>query len=166
MSTVVKIALWAAGIGAAVYAVREFSNQWSDKISVAFKSFGLPAIKGSNITLPVTLQVTNKTPLSLPINNIQAALFILRNGMWDLIGQTENTGPVNIISGITPITFYPIVDLAKLTPKVNVLSVLNVLANNTPLTTVRIIAKINVQGYELVQTVEQQISIDQLLHAA
>lgn len=166
MSTPVKFAAAAAIIGVLVFFARSI-NQWAKKITIAFQSIGIPAFRNGRMALPVTLKVSNLTPLSIPINNIQAALFIMRNGAWHLLGQTENTGPVNINPGDNPLTIYPAIDLAMLTPQnVTVLTLLNTLANYNPIATVRIVAKVNVQGYEFEETTDHKIMYNQLYQNA
>jgi len=167
MSTPVKIALYAAGIGALIYIVRMVSNQWANKLTVAFQSIGIPVYRSGNLALPVTLKVSNLTPVAIPVTNLQAALYILKNGVYQLVGQTENTGPFTINPGNNPLTLYPTINLSALVPQsVTVLNVLNTLANYNPIATVRIVAKVNVQGYEFEEATEHKIMYNQLYQNA
>lgn len=166
MSTPVKIALTAAGIGALIYIVRNL-NTWANKITVAFQSIGIPVYRSGNMALPVTLKVSNLTPIGIPINNLQAALYILKNGVYQLVGQTENTGPFTINPGNNPLTVYPTINLSALVPQnVSVLNILNTLANYAPAATIRIVAKVNVQGYEFEETTDHKLMYNQLYQNA
>lgn len=162
LNTAVKIALYAAGLGAIVYAVRMASSNLGKQISIAFKGIGIPVVRSGKLTLPVTLHIKNLTPLSVPIDNVKAAIFILRENLWQFVGETENTGALTINTGETPVTVYPTINLTALIPQTTVINVLNVLANNNPLVTVKIATKVTVQGYGLEHTIEQKISLDQL----
>lgn len=166
MSTPVKVAAIAAAIGVLIYLVKSV-NQWANKITVTFKSIGIPAIRNGQMALPVTVLVKNITPLAIPVNNLQAALYILRNGVWTLLGQTPNTGPLTINIGENPITLYPTINLSLLIPQnVNVLNVLNTLANYNPVATIKIVAKVNVQGFEFEEVTDHKIMYNQLYQNA
>lgn len=166
MSTPVKVAAIAAAIGVLIYLVKSV-NQWANKITVTFKSIGIPAIRNGQMALPVTVLVKNITPLAIPVNNLQAALYILRNGVWTLLGQTQNTGPLTINTGDNPITLYPTINLSLLIPQnVNVLNVLNTLANYNPVATIKIVAKVNVQGFEFEEVTDHKIMYNQLYQNA
>lgn len=165
MSTPVKYAAITVGIGVLFLLARSV-NKWANKITVTFQSIGIPIIRNANLALPVTVLVNNVTPVAIPINNLQAALYILRNGVYTLLGTTESTGPFTLNTGNNPVTLYPTINLALLVPQnVNVLNVLNTLANYQPAATIRIVAKVNVQGVEFEKTTDHKIYYSQLYAA-
>lgn len=171
MSTPVKIALYASGIGALYWLITQAQsklNEWSNKISFKIISFGVPELRMGTLSVPLLVRITNLTPVSIPITDFALTLSILKKGQYQAVGRTDNTGPFTINPGDQNITLYPRLDIAKLNPEGSNLltAAVNILSNKNPLLDLKIDAEINVKGLIVTESQTQQIYLNKLLNAA
>ncbi len=146
-------------------------SEWADKITVKFAGIGKPGLRNGNVTIPITLSIFNPSPLSIPLTNISGKIFLLRNSLWQPVGNILPSGAVAFAPGETRQTFFPVIDLSKLNPITSVASAIQ--AATSLLNTggqvnakLKIDVTINIKGFELNQSTEQSINLNDLYRAA
>lgn len=174
MKSIIKFSLIAAAIGGLVYLVNAGKNQvsdWANKVAIKFNSIGKPQIKNGNITIPVAIDVTNPSPLAIPIDNISGKFFVFRNGMWQPFGNILPSGQITFVPGTTTQTFFPVIDIAKLNPinsvGAGIQAFTNLLNTGGQVTArIKIDVALVVKGFEVNQSIEQLLNLNDLLRAA
>lgn len=173
VNSAIKISLLTVAIGAVVFLLQAGKNQitqWADQLVIKFAGIGKPQMRNGNVTLPITLLITNPAPVPVPVSNVYGTLFIFRNTLWQPIGQIAPTGAITIAPGTNSQTIFPIVDITKL---LGINSWGNVLQSlNTFVLSGQVAAKIkadvtvNVQGFEFNQSLEQAVNLNEFISAA
>lgn len=174
MNQILKFSILAAVIGGVIYLINAGKNQvteWADKITVKFAGIGKPQLRSGNVTIPITLAIYNPAPLAIPVDNISGKIFLLRNSLWQPVGNLLPSGAVAFAPGETRQTFFPVIDLAKLNPITSVASAIQAATNllNTGgqvNASLKIEVLVNVKGFEFTQSAEQSINLNELYRAA
>lgn len=172
MSNTAKIALTLTGIGLLYLAItkaKETASEWANKINFKIVSVGKPSLspKGQ-LSLPLQIRITNVAPISVPLDNAKVKLFLLRNGIYMPLGETDPTGPVTInASGDTTVVLYPHIDINKLKPVIggNVAAAIASLVNNTSaLLDLKAESEITIQGYVIAQSTSTKVYLKDILN--
>lgn len=174
MNQILKITLFTAIIGGIVYLLKAGKDQvseWADKITIKFAGIGRPQLRNGNVTIPVTLAITNPAPLPIPVDNISGKIFLLRNSLWQPVGNILPSGAVAFAPGESRQTFFPVIDLSKINPITSVASAIRAATNflNTGgqvNAKIKIDVTVNVKGFEFTQSQEQSINLNELYRAA
>jgi hypothetical protein len=174
VNQILKFTLIAAALGGLVYLLKTGKDQvteWADKITVKFASIGKPGLRNGNVTIPITLSIFNPSPLSIPLTNISGKIFLLRNSLWQPVGDILPSGAVAFAPGETRQTFFPVIDLSKFILITSVASAIQ--AATSLLNTggqvnakIKIDVTVNVKGFEFTQSAEQSINLNDLYRAA
>jgi len=171
LSNTAKIALTVTGLGLAYWIFTQAkakASEWANKINFKVTSFGKPALSpGGKLSVPLQIRITNIAPIAVPLDNAKVKLFLLRNGIYTPIGETDPTGPVNInASGDTAVTLYPHIDINKLRPVIgNVAETITNLINNTSaLLDLKAESEITIQGYVIAQSTSTKVYLKDVLN--
>lgn len=174
MNQILKFTLIAAAIGGLVYLLKSGKDQvtdWANKISIKFAGIGRPQLRSGNVTIPITLAITNPAPLAIPVDNITGKIYLFRNSLWQPVGNLLPSGAVAFAPGETRQTFFPVIDLSKINPITSVASAIKAATNflnaggqvNAQL---KIEVTVNIKGFEFTQSQEQAINLNELYRAA
>jgi len=81
LSNFVKIVTVTAIIGAGIYLTDKFYRA-ANAFGVKLKSFGLPIVSATTVTLPLDLEFNNTTGLTISIPDFLADIYVKKNGQW------------------------------------------------------------------------------------
>lgn len=168
MGTPLKFAVAAVILGGLAFIVNATTqklSQWASKITYKIISIGSPIISAGKATLPLRVSISSPSILYVPIQDIKASIFYLKNGMWVPFARA-NSGAFELTQGTIEKTIYPVLDLSKLTGLVNqnIATVLNFLTQKSELLTIKCDVVINIQGVDLpTQSFQQKIFLTDLL---
>lgn len=96
MKRVLKIGLGLGVVAVGAYFLTSYVRQISDKFGFELTGFGIPAIKGTKVVIPVVVKFNN--PASLPINadNVHIDIFLYKN-QWTLVATIDQ--PMTLEAG-------------------------------------------------------------------
>jgi hypothetical protein len=174
VNQILKFTLIAAAIGGLVYLLKSGKDQvtdWAKSISIKFEGIGRPQLRSGNVTIPITLSIYNPAPLAIPVDNISGKIFLLRNSLWQPVGNILPSGAVAFAPGETRQTFFPVIDLSKINPITSVASAIKAATNflntggqvNAQL---KIEVTVHIKGFEFTHSQEQSINLNELYRAA
>lgn len=158
MSTAWKIAT-AIGIGGILYFItskgKQLVNQWAGKIKFTIVKF-----------FPLTVRITNPTPIYAPVDSVAIKAYYLRNGMYVQFASAPPTKPFNITpNASTDVTLHPKIDLKALNPFTggNIDKAIAIIAGQNPLVDIKIELTITIGGMSFTEEAFTKIYLSELV---
>lgn len=110
MSTVIKAGAAALVIGIGWWLLNQ-GKQIASQFGFKVVGYGTPSLDGTTINLPVELQFNNPTPASINIDNVDAKIYMNKNG-WILAATVSQ--PVTLPAGLNTVTIKAKIELGKI----------------------------------------------------
>lgn len=166
MNNFVKVTLAAAILGGAIWLYNQGRStvaEWASKVTVRITAFGIPQYMQNVLALPITITITNPTPLAVPISSMRAGLFVLKGSNWEMFGTMDPVPAFEIQPGENPLNINPRIDVQKLNPFSSSQTIQQYVSTAIKPVTIKLAVALNIQGYDFEQVETRSLTIKDLL---
>lgn len=94
------------------YAVSK-AKQLASQVKIKFLQFGTPEIKSNSLQLPIALEVTNPSAVTVPVQNISINFYTKFQNEFVKIGESPTLGAISFVPGANQVVTYPVIYFDK-----------------------------------------------------